>query len=119
MKPKAYNGKLVQKLIFAAVAAIIGIAVVLTVISGINITNTYNDMVREELRVAAEQLQSEMTYVWDGDWAYDNEVLTKGDVEVHDEYEEIIDELKDYTGLEYSVFYGKERVLTTIVGVEF
>lgn len=115
MKPKAYNGKLVQKLIFAAVAAIIGISVVLTVISGYNITNTYSDMVREELRVAAEQLQSEMTNVWDGDWAYDNEVLTKGGVEVHDEYEEIIDELKEYTGLEYSVFYGKERVLTTIV----
>ncbi len=69
MEPRVRNGKLVQKLIFAAIAAIVGIAVVLTVISGIEINKTYNSMVEEELRVAVEQLNNEMSNVWDGDWS--------------------------------------------------
>ena len=39
MEPKAKNGKLIQKLIIAAIAAILGISVVLTVISSVNINN--------------------------------------------------------------------------------
>lgn len=115
MKAKEFNGKLVQKLIFAAVAAIIFVATVLTIIGGVEITNTYNDMVEEELRVAAVHIDSEMSNVWDGDWSYVDGVLYKGEEPVSDEYQEIIDKLKEQTGLEYSIFYGKERVLTTIV----
>ena len=37
MEPKEKNGKLVQKLIIAAIAAILGISIVRTVISSVNI----------------------------------------------------------------------------------
>ncbi len=114
MATKTFNGKLVQKLIFAAVAAIVGIATALTVISGVEIMNTYNEMVKEELRVAAEHLESEMSNVWDGDWSYEGGVLMKGEEEVAEEYQNILDTLNSETGIEYSVFYGKERVLTTL-----
>lgn len=114
MKPREFNGKLVQKLIFAAVMAIFVVATVLTIVGGYQINKIYNTMVKEELRVAAEQLQSEMSSVWDGDWAYDGTNLMKGEEVVNEEYTEIIDELKEATGLEYSVFYGKERVLSTL-----
>ncbi len=114
MELRERKGKLVAKLILAADLAIIGISILLVIISAVEINNTYKNMVEEELKVAAEHLESEMSSVWDGDWAYDNGVLTKGGVDVAAEYEEIIDELKSKTGIEYSVFFGKERVMTTL-----
>ena len=114
MEPKVRNGKLVQKLITAAVAAIVGIATVLTIISGFEITNTYNTLVEEELRTAVNQLASEMDNVWDGDWSYVDGALYKGEENVMVEYEEIMDELKSKTGVEYSLFYGPTRTITTM-----
>ena len=114
MEIRERKGKLVQKLIIAAVAAIVGIATVLTILSGYEINKTYNDMVQEELNVAVEQLGSEMSNVWDGDWSVIDGDVYKGEENVMAEYEEIMDELKANTGIEYSVFYGKERMITTL-----
>ncbi len=114
MEVRERKGKLVQKLIIAAVAAIVGVAVVLTFLSARSIDKTYDSMVQEELLLAVEQLNSEMSNVWDGDWAYEDGILYKGEENVMAEYEEIMDELKALTGVEYSVFYGKERVITTL-----
>ena len=114
MEERVRNGKLVQKLIFAAVAAIVAIATVLTIISGIEINKTYTNMVEEELRVAVAQLNSEMTNVWDGEWVMTDEGLYKGEENVMVEYEEIMDSLKSRTGIEYSLFYGKTRTITTM-----
>ncbi|WP_024866726.1 methyl-accepting chemotaxis protein [Butyrivibrio sp. FCS014] len=116
MEPKVRNGKLVQKLIVAAIAAIVGIAIVLTSISGYQINKTYNDMVKEELNVAAEQLNSELTYVWDGDWALIDGQVYKGEQNVMAEYEEMMDDLSEDTGIVYSLFFGKTRMITTMVG---
>lgn len=114
MEPKVRNGKLVQKLIIAAVAAIVGIATVLTIISGFEITNTYNTLVEEELKASVYQLASEMDNVWDGDWSYADGALYKGEENVMEEYEETMDDLKSKTGIEYSLFYGDTRVVTTM-----
>ena len=114
MEPKVRNGKLVQKLIFAAVAAIVGIATVLTIISGFEINNTYNTLVEEELKASVYHLASEMDNVWDGDWSYVDGALYKGEENVMAEYEEIMDNLKSETGIEYSLFYGDTRVITTL-----
>ena len=115
MEVKERNGKLVLKLIIAAVLAIIFVATVLTIISGIEINRVYSDMVQEELRVAAEQLNSEMSNVWDGDWSLSDGILYKGDENIMEEYNEIMEEMKSLTGIEYSVFYGKTRQITTLL----
>ena len=114
MEPKAKNGKLVQKLIIAAISAILGISVVLTVISSVNINNVYDEMVQEELMIAAEHLQSELNAVWDGDWEYIDGQLYKGGENVMEEYENLMDSLHQKTGIEYSLFYMDERVITTM-----
>ncbi len=114
MEPRVRNGKLVQKLIIAAVAAIIFVAVVLTAISGYEINKTYQSMVQEELLLAVEQLNSEMSNVWDGDWSYVDGRVYKGEEDVMEEYEQLMDDLNVLTGVEYSIFYGKERVITTM-----
>ena len=114
MEQHEHNGKLVQKLIFAALSAIVGLAIVLTVICAVELTSTYHSMVEEELTVAGTHLASEMSSVWDGDWSYQDGVLYKGEQNVMQEYEELVDNLKKETGIEYSILYGKERVITTM-----
>ena len=115
MEVKERKGKLIQKLIFAAVAAIVVVATCLTVLGGIEINKTYKNMVQEELKVAVSQLDSEMNNVWDGPWSYVDGVVYKGEENVMAEYEELMDEMKAATGVEYSLFYGKERAITTMV----
>ena len=114
MESRVRNGKLIQKLIIASVAAIVAVSISLTVIGGISVTNTYKDMVEEELKLGVEQLNSEMSNVWDGDWAYTDGRVLKGEEDVMVEYEEIMDNLKAQTGIEYSLYYGAERVITTM-----
>ena len=114
MDEKVRNGKVVVKLVIAAVAAVIGISIVLTVISGIRTKDVYDDMLQEELKVAVNQLESEMNQVWDGDWSYVDGVVYKGEQDVTSDYETIMDDMKSKTGVEYSVIYGKERVITTL-----
>ncbi|SDA78072.1 methyl-accepting chemotaxis protein [Butyrivibrio sp. INlla18] len=114
MDEKVRNGKVVVKLVIAAVAAVIGISIVLTVISGIRTKDVYNDMLQEELKVAVKQLESEMNQIWDGDWNYVDGVVYKGEQDVTSDYETIMDDMKNKTGVEYSVIYGKERVITTL-----
>ena len=114
MEIRERKGKLVQKLIIAAISAIVFIAAFLTIMSGIEINRTYNKMVQEELKVAVDQLASEMSAVWDGDWSMADGAVYKGEENVMEEYEEIMDTLHSSTGIEYSLFYGKERVITTL-----
>ena len=116
MEPRVRNGKLVQKLIIAAVAAIVGIAIALTIMSAVEINKTYNSMVQEELKIAVEQLKSEMDNVWDGDWNLVDGDVYKGEENVMEEYGEIMDELDSETGIVYSLFYGKTRMITTMIG---
>lgn len=115
MEQRERKGKLVRKLVFIAVAAIVGIATVLVIISGFLINNIYNTMIKEELRVAAAQLKSQINSTWDGEWSFDGTNLYKGDQNVMEEYQNILDDLKKETGIEYSIFYGKTRELTTII----
>ncbi|WP_035767820.1 methyl-accepting chemotaxis protein [Butyrivibrio sp. NC2002] len=114
MEKKAKNGKLIQKLIFIAIGAIVGISVLLTIISAVEINSTYDTMIEEELKIGAEHLQSEMNSVWDGDWSYDGTNLFKGEQNVMTEYEDLMDTLHSKTGIEYSLFYMDKRVITTL-----
>ncbi|WP_051197406.1 methyl-accepting chemotaxis protein [Butyrivibrio sp. MB2005] len=114
MEAKIRKGKLIQKLILVAIAAIIAISAILTIISIVELKKTYDTMVEEELKVAAEHLQSEMDSVWDGDWSYDGTSLFKGEQNVMEEYEELMDALNEKTGIQYALFYMDERVITTL-----
>ena len=114
MEKRVRNGKLVQKLIIIAICAILGISILLTVISSININSVYDEMVEEELKIGAEHLQSELNSVWDGDWTYENGILYKGGQDVMEEYESLMDKLSSKTGIEYALFYMDERVITTL-----
>ncbi|WP_026660721.1 methyl-accepting chemotaxis protein [Butyrivibrio sp. AC2005] len=114
MEAKVRKGKLIQNLILISIAAIIGMAIILTAISSYEITSTYNSMIQEELKVGAEHLKSECDNVWDGDWSYVDGQLYKGEENVMEEYQSIMDELHAETGIEYTLFYMDTRVITTL-----
>ena len=94
MEVRERKGKLIQKLIFAAVAAIVVVATALTILGGIEVNETYKNMVQEELKVAVTQLDSEMSNVWDGSWSFVDGVVYKGEENVMAEYESIMDAMK-------------------------
>lgn len=115
MEPKMERkGQVVGRVVtLASVAsAIVGAVIALVGIS--EIRSTYLDLTKEMLHAAVTEVDSEFTKVWDGDWEFDGERLTKGGQEVHEEYQQIFDELKEETGLEYGLYYMDTCVLSTI-----
>ncbi len=111
---KQRKGKLIGQVVgISCVAAAIGF-IILSIIGMREVRVTYLDMTQEELHTAVTITASEFTKMWDGDWEYDGTTLTKGGEPVYDEYLATMEELKDQTGLEYTIFYGDKRAVTTI-----
>lgn len=115
-KKKGRGKKLVISIMLPALIAAVVIAVILTIISIAEINSTYLSLIEEELRAGAIQFESQVNSTYDGDWGIDekNEV-TKGDTEVHNEYEEFMDEMKAQTDMEYTLFMDKTRYITTVL----
>ena len=108
------RGKLIGKVVgISTVAATIG-CLILTFIGIREIRTTYLDMTEEELHTAVTIADSEFTKMWDGDWDWDGTTLTKGGEPVYDEYLATMENLKSETNLDYTIFYGDTRVITTI-----
>ncbi|MEE3467048.1 MAG: methyl-accepting chemotaxis protein [Eubacterium sp.] len=93
--------------------AIIFLAAVLTVFSAIRTTSAYHETVEEMLKVACEQLESEMNNTWDGDWSVQDDKLFKGEQDVTEDYTTTLDNLNATTGLQYTLFFGDTRYVTT------
>ena len=112
---KAKNGKLLVKFMAIALGAIAVVSALITVV-GVNIIrSTYNDLIIEELKATCEQLESAVSSLNDeGDWYLEGDILMKGDGIIMDEVEAMIDGLKKETGIDYTIFYGDTRYLTTI-----
>ncbi|MCR5641283.1 MAG: methyl-accepting chemotaxis protein [Lachnospiraceae bacterium] len=108
------KGHLVGKVIALAVACAVAVGMLIGIVGIVEVRTTYLNMTEEELRAACMQADSEFTKMWDGDWAYDGGVLTKGGQEVYEEYAETLEELKSQTDLEYTIFYNDTRAVTTL-----
>ena len=115
---KQRKGQLITKVIFIALAAMMVISAILVILSAIEIRNVYDNLVSETLKTACEHLESEMSNVYDGDWDYIDGEVYKGGTNVHAEYQKLINELKSDTGLDYTIFMGQTRRITTLTGTE-
>ncbi|MCR5791846.1 MAG: methyl-accepting chemotaxis protein [Lachnospiraceae bacterium] len=110
--------QLIRRIVVIAVLCASVAQTVIALVGILKLRGTYKDMTQELLKTAALQANSEFSKMWDGDWAYENGELTKGGEKVHDEYEETLDDLKKETGLEYTIFYGNTRRVTTLLSAE-
>jgi len=108
------KGKLIGRVVAISIIAA-GIGCILLSIIGITeIRTTYLDMTEEELHTAVTIADSEFTKMWDGDWSWNGTTIMKGEEPVYEEYLATMEELKAQTNLDYTVFYGDTRVITTI-----
>ena len=109
------RGHLVTKVVVGAISLAVIIAVILTMIGSMAVRSTYLKMVEEELHATAVHLQDQLANEYDGDWSYsESSGLQKGGVDVAEVFEEEMDEMKAETGVDYTLFYGDTRVVTTL-----
>jgi methyl-accepting chemotaxis protein len=109
------NGQLVRKLVFIALGAVILTAVILTAIGVRRVISAYVTTIEEELSASAHLLADLVSNQYDGDWSLNEEgVLCKGEDVVGPVYTEQMDDLHTRTGIDFTVFYGKTRNITTL-----
>ncbi len=118
------KGKLVQSLMIIALGAILLSSVILTIIGVVKINNTYVSMIEEELKATAYHLKDEFSNEYDGDWGLTEDgLLSKGGVTqnedkgitLNDEFTSQMDELKSNTSIDYTLFYGDTRIITSLM----
>lgn len=107
------NGHLVGHIVTIAIIGFVIYAIITSAVSVIMINDAYHKTTLEELKVACEHLSSEFEGRYDGEWHMDGEDLYKGDTKISGNYK-VIDELKGMTGVDYTIFFGKTRMITTI-----
>ncbi|MCR5387770.1 MAG: methyl-accepting chemotaxis protein [Lachnospiraceae bacterium] len=108
--------KLILKVVLVALVSVICTAVLLTILSCVYIGKAYKESTIKELKTACEQLSNAVHSMNDeGDWSLgDDGILYKGGDIIMDEIEGNIDALHAQTGVDYTLFYGDTRYLTTI-----
>ncbi|MBR4831502.1 MAG: cache domain-containing protein [Butyrivibrio sp.] len=110
-----HKQKLLINVIVIVIGVVILVATLLTVIANNTVRKTYNTLIVEELKSTCEHLASETGRLEDGaDWTYVDDRIIKGQGDVTDEIGDMIDKLHAQTGIDYTIFYGDTRVLTTI-----
>ncbi|MBR1740774.1 MAG: cache domain-containing protein [Lachnospiraceae bacterium] len=111
---KKFTQQIILKIIGLSILALIFTALILNVVSAKNTRSIVYSLTEEELKVGAYQLADEFENEYDGDWSYDGTTLKKGPDEVGEPLQEQLDALAKETGLEYTLFYDKTRILTTL-----
>ena len=109
------NQKIIQRIMLMAIAAVIVEALVLTLIGISEVRSAYLETFEDELKSTAVQLNDQLDNERYGDWALDGDGnITKGGHPVYDEYLEKFEGFNEETDLEYTLFYGDTRYITTL-----
>ncbi|MCR4763318.1 MAG: cache domain-containing protein [Lachnospiraceae bacterium] len=111
---KKRNGKLLIKIILIALGAVVAVAAILTILAGKEISDVYAELIEEELKATCVHLDDELERLYEGDWTLDAEGnLYKGEHMITGQ-DAILDHIKSETGIEYTLFFGKTRMITTL-----
>ncbi len=109
------NKKLVREVLL--VASVLGLLMATAIsVIGVNfIKKAYYNSFSEELHASALFLQSSLNNQWNGDWKVtSNGKILKADYAVHDEFQAQLDELHEATGINFTIFYGDTRYITSL-----
>lgn len=104
----------IGKLCGTALLMLVAMSIIITAIGVSMVEKAYYDSFAEELHISALQV-SEMAGQWQGDWSLnsDNDLM-KGDVAIHDIFQNQLDSLSEKTGISYTVFFQNVRKITTL-----
>ncbi|WP_026668124.1 methyl-accepting chemotaxis protein [Butyrivibrio sp. AE2005] len=111
-----HKQKLLVNVIIVAVITISAVAVLLTIMAYVNINRVYHSLILEELKATTEHLADEAGALNDNsDWSLSEDGdLLKGGESISEELGGILDTIHAETGIDYTIFFGDTRVLTTI-----
>lgn len=111
-----HKQKLLINVIIIVIVTISVVAVLLTIMASANIKKVYHNLILEELKATTEHLASEASALNDnGDWELIDGDLVKGGDSITEELGGILDEIHAETGVDYTIFFGDTRILTTIL----
>ena len=111
-----HKQKLLINVIIIAIVTISVVAVLLTIMASANIKKVYHNLILEELKATTEHLASEASALNDnGDCGLIDGDLVKGGDSITEELGGILDEIHAETGVDYTIFFGDTRILTTIL----
>ena len=111
----AHKQKLLINVIIVAIVTISLVAVLLSTMASVNVKNVYHNLILEELKATTEHLADEASALNDNsDWELIDGDLCKGGSSVSEELGGIIDNIHSETGIDYTIFFGDTRILTTI-----
>lgn len=107
--------KLKGKILLLALIPLVVLGISLGCFTSVNVKNTIQDMSKQQLKVAAHSALKTYDMVNKEDYTVlSNGKLGKGYNFVVSNYSEQIDYLKQNTNIEYTFFYGKDIVSTTM-----
>ena len=115
------KGHLIGRIVTIAVVGIVILAVILCLVSYLEIKKAYHNMAEEELKVACVELQDMLGNLYNGEWHMEDGKLWKGEWDLEGDTEDIektMMDLKASTGLDYTIIMDKTRAVTTIDGMK-
>ena len=84
-----------------------------------HIQSAYLDSFKEGLKAAGVLMESELSHQYTGDWSLtEGGKLKKGSISVYEVFQKQLDELHEKTGMDYTIFYGDTRHVTTLIDPE-
>ncbi len=120
---KTRKGKIIRKVVMLSVASMVALAVILTIIGVSQVNRVYEKMYEDVLKVAAYQMEDELQNEYDGEWSLTEDGYLARDgvwmnedlgTTLNQEFMDQMDAIRENTGIDYTLFYGKTRIVTTL-----
>jgi len=109
------NRKLLTKQVAITIIAVVLVSIILAGYGIFKMNSIYTSMIEEVVRVGTLEYQAELNIAKPGDLTMDADgTVYKGEFQITGN-NSVIDEMKQLTGLDYSIFYGDLRIATTIL----
>ena len=110
------NKKLVQQVLLLASFLALLMATTIAIIGVNYVKKAYYESFEEELHASAVFLSSTMDNQWEGDWdLLSNGTILKAHYAVHDDFQDQLDRLHEQTGIDFTIFYGDTRYITSLI----
>ena len=106
--------KITAKIMLMVLIPLFLISLLAVIMAGNNQEETAYGLIEEKLEAVALNVDSIYDVFAQGDYSYTDGVLEKGDSILSEDYD-LIDRIKEETGLEVTLFWGDVRAITTVV----
>ena len=105
--------KITAKIVLMTLFPLIFISVVAVLMGASGEKKIAYQLMEENLHNVAYNVYSLYDMYAEGDYSYEDGIFKKGKTELTDDYS-IMDSIKEQSDIEVTLFWGKERVLTTV-----